>query len=72
MSAIICYRTFMTQTNSFPKLAGKAGTLMALVGILIFMSAVFGFTPRTFLFVGVGIIVLSFVSFFLEEFGPGR
>lgn len=62
----------MTQTNSFPKLVGKAGGWMAFIGLLVFLSAVFSFTPRMFLVVGVGIIVLAFISFFIEEFGPGR
>jgi len=62
----------MTQANSFPRLAGKAGALMAVVGLLIYLSAVFGIAPRMFLIVGIGLIVLAFVSFFLEEFGPRR
>jgi len=60
---------FMSQTRSF---VGNAGSLIAIIGFLTFLSAVFSFTPRVFLIVGIGLIVLSFVAFFLEEFGPRR
>jgi hypothetical protein len=72
MSAIICYGNFMAQANSIPKLAGSAGALLAIVGILTFFSAVFSFTPRMFVFTGVALFALSLVAFFVEEFGPRR
>jgi hypothetical protein len=72
MPAIIWYGTFMTQANSFPKLAGSAGSLLAIVGLLTYLSGVFSIGPRMFLFVGVALIALAFVAFFIEEFGPRR
>jgi len=71
-STVICYATFMDQANSRAKLAGNAGTLLAIVGVLIFFSGVFSFTPRTFVFTGIAIIVLSYAAFFVEELESRR
>ena len=46
--------------------------LLAVVGILTFFAGVFGFAPRTFVFVGIALIVISYVSFFVEELGHRR
>jgi len=72
MSAIFCYRDFMAQANSISKVAGSVAALLAIVGILIFFSGVFSFAPRMFVFVGIALIALAYVSFFVEEFGPRR
>jgi hypothetical protein len=54
------------------KMIGRAGSLMALVGILMFFLGVFSIAPRMFVFVGVGVIALSLAAFFIEEFSPRR
>ncbi len=72
MPAIFCYGNFMTQANNISKLAGNAGTLLAVVGVLTFFAGVFSFAPRMYVFVGVALIVLSYVTFFVEELGNRR
>jgi hypothetical protein len=62
----------MEQSSSISKLAGSVGGLLAIVGLLTVIAAALSFVPRTFLFVGIGMIVLSFVAFAVEEFGPRR
>jgi len=62
----------MAQANSISKLSGRAGALLAFVGVLVFFSGVFSFTPRSFVFAGIAIIVLSFAAFSIQEFGPRR
>ncbi|CAN5359720.1 hypothetical protein BH10ACI2_BH10ACI2_22510 [soil metagenome] len=57
----------MEQVNSMAKLAGRTGSLMAIIGLLAFFSGVFSFAPRMFVFVGVAIIVLSLAAYFVEE-----
>jgi xanthine/uracil permease len=59
----------MAQSNSMSKMAGKAGALIAIVGLLAFFAAVFSLVPRTFLLVGVALIVLSLAAFYAEELG---
>ena len=61
----------MAHANGISRMAGRAGSLMAVVGVLTFFFGLFGPT-RTFLFVGVALIVLSFVSFFVEELEQRR
>ncbi|CAN5583784.1 hypothetical protein BH10ACI3_BH10ACI3_09980 [soil metagenome] len=69
---VFWYFGFMTQTNGNSKLAGNAGTLMLVVGLLTFFSAVFGFTPRMLLVVGIGLYALSLAAFYIEESGQRR
>ena len=61
----------MGQANGISKIAGLAAPLMTAVGLLLFFFGICGPT-RTFLFVGVALIALSFVAYFVEEFGPRR
>jgi len=61
----------MDNSTGISKMAGRAGSLFALVGILTFFAGVFG-APRTFLFVGLALIVLALASYAFEEFGPRR
>ncbi len=72
MTSIFCYREFMAQANSISKLAGSAGTLFVIVGLLTFFSAILGFAPKIYVVVGAAIIALAFVAFFVQEFGPRR
>jgi hypothetical protein len=62
----------MDQLNSMSKLAGRAGSLFAIVGLLMFFSGVFSFAPRTFLFAGVALYALALVAYFVEESGQRR
>jgi hypothetical protein len=62
----------MDQAKGISKLAGSAGSLLAIVGVLTVLSAAVSFTPKMFIFVGIALIVFSFVAFSVEEFGPRR
>ena len=61
----------MSEANAISKLASAVGGLAGLVGILLFFAGIFG-APRTFAFVGLALIGISLVAFYLEEFGPGK
>ncbi len=54
------------------KLARNAGALIAIVGLLAFFAGVFSLAPRMFLIVGVVLIGLSLVAFYVEELGHRR
>ncbi|HEV7698741.1 MAG TPA: hypothetical protein VGO43_00785 [Pyrinomonadaceae bacterium] len=62
----------MAAATGISRMAGRAGSLMAVIGLLTLLSAVFGLTPRTFVLVGVALFVLALAMFVMEEFGPGR
>ena len=59
----------MAEAKGMSKMAGKAGMLIAFVGILAFFSGVFSILPRTVMIAGIALIVLALVSFFVEELG---
>lgn len=61
----------MAQTTGMSKLAGRAGSLMAIVGVLMFFIGIFGPT-RTPMLVGLVLIALSLVAYFVEELGQRR
>ena len=61
----------MSEASAISKLAGSIGGLAGLVGVVLFFLGIFG-APRTFAFVGLGLIGISLTAFFLEEFGPRR
>lgn len=69
---VIWYRNFMDQVSSISKLSGRAGSLIAIVGLAVFFSGVFSFTPRIFVLVGVALFALALTAFVIEEFGPRR
>lgn len=52
-------------------MAGRLGSLIALVGILVFFLGLFA-GPRMLVFTGVALIVLALSAYALEEFGPRR
>jgi hypothetical protein len=60
----------MAQANGISRIAGRAGSLLAVVGLLTLLSGVFGITPRNFVLVGVALFVLALAAFCMEEFGP--
>ena len=52
-------------------MAGRLGSLFALLGILLFFLGLFTL-PRMFVFAGIALILASFAAYFIEEFGPRR
>ena len=72
LAAVICYRNCMDQASSMTKLAGRAGLLIAVVGLISFFLGVFSFAPRSFLIAGIAIIGVSLVAFFVEELSSRR
>ncbi|HEX3100316.1 MAG TPA: hypothetical protein VHQ01_00915 [Pyrinomonadaceae bacterium] len=62
----------MAEANGISKLAGRAGMLIAFVGLLAFFAGVFSFVPRMVMVAGIALIALSLVSFFVEEFEQRR
>ncbi len=61
----------MNKASAISKLASTVGGLAGFVGVVLFFLGIFG-APRTFAFVGLALIGISLVAFFLEEFGPGK
>ena len=59
----------MSETSGISKLAGRAGTLMTVIGLAVYFFGLFG-PVRNVIFVGVALIALSFAAYFVEEFGP--
>lgn len=51
-------------------MSGRAGILLSIVGILTYFSGVLGITPRIFLLAGLGMIILSWIAYAIEEFAP--
>jgi hypothetical protein len=58
----------MSKATGTARALGRLASILALVGIAVFMAGLFG-APKTFVFVGVGLIAVSLVGFFIEEFG---
>ena len=52
-------------------MAGRVGSLAALVGVLLFFLGIFG-APRVLAFVGLGLMILAVVGFFFEELAHRR
>lgn len=52
-------------------MAGRIGSVFALVGVLFFFLGIFG-APRVLAFAGLGLMILAVVAFFLEERGERR
>lgn len=52
-------------------MAGRAGTLMAIVGVLAFFLGLFG-PVRTPVFAGVALIALALCAYFVEELAQRR
>jgi hypothetical protein len=53
------------------KTAGRFASLLITLGLVAFFVGIFG-GPRSFLFVGIAMIVASFVGYFVEELGSRR
>ncbi|MFN0278946.1 MAG: hypothetical protein ACKVRN_10120 [Pyrinomonadaceae bacterium] len=62
----------MTQASNMSKMARKAGALLAILGLLAFFAGVFSFLPKMIMFVGIALIVLSLVAYYIEELGQRR
>lgn len=54
------------------KMAGNLAALTALVGLAAFFASVFSFVPRMFLVIGIALIVVSLIAFFVEEAAERR
>jgi len=61
----------MNNPSGISKTAGRAGSLLAVIGVVAFFIGIFG-GPRVLAFVGVALIVAALVGFFLEEQGHRR
>ncbi len=61
----------MGETSGISRIAGRAASLIAVVGVAAFFLGLFG-PVRNIMFVGIALIVLAFAAFFVEEFGPRR
>ena len=59
----------MEQAVTYSRIAGKLGGWVAIIGMLVYFSGVFGITPRMFIFVGIALILLSIIAFAFEEAG---
>ena len=61
----------MNNPSGISKTAGRAGSLLAALGVIAFFIGIFG-GPRPFAFVGLALMAASLVGFFLEEQGRRR
>lgn len=59
----------MANKGGLSRMAGRLGGWLLLVGFLSFLFGTFE-GPRIILFVGIALILLSYVAFGVEEFGP--
>jgi hypothetical protein len=53
------------------KAAGRLGSLVGLLGLVLFLAGIFG-APRVLAIAGVVMMVVSFALFFVEEAGIRR
>ncbi|MEO7538487.1 MAG: hypothetical protein ABIV21_00525 [Pyrinomonadaceae bacterium] len=58
----------MSNSTGISKMAGRIGSLLAVLGVIAFFFGIFG-GPRTFAFVGLAMMVGGVVGFFVEEQG---
>jgi hypothetical protein len=56
----------MAESTGLSKNAGRLASLLALVGIALFMGGLFG-APRAMVWVGVVLIALSLAGYMVEE-----
>lgn len=61
----------MNQITGRARLARRAGNLLAPVGFAAYMIGLFG-PARMILFIGIGLMILSFAAFYFEEFADRR
>lgn len=69
---VIWYGIFMDQVSSVSKLAGRAGSLIAIVGLLTFFAGVFSFAPRLAVLMGIALFVFAIVAFVIEEYSQRK
>jgi hypothetical protein len=58
----------MENSTGMSKTVGRIASLLAGLGVLAFFIGIFG-GPREFAFVGLAMLVASFVGYFIEERG---
>ena len=56
----------MSKSNGSGRMAGLAGGLLCAAGVVAFFIGIFG-GPRVLAFVGIGLMAVSLIGFFLEE-----
>ena len=61
----------MANATGMKKTAGNAGSLFALVGVLMFFLGIFG-APRMLAFAGLGLMIAAVVAFSVEEYAGRR
>ena len=59
----------MSEAIGNSKKAGRAAPIKTVIGLAVFFFGLFG-PVRNIIFVGVALIALSFIAYFVEEFGP--
>ena len=59
----------VAETSGISKIAGGAANLITVVGLAAFFLGLFG-PVRNIMFVGIALIVLALVAYFVEEYGP--
>lgn len=59
----------MSEASGISKMAGGAANLAALVGLAAFFLGLFG-PVRNIMFIGLALIGIALVAYFVEEFGP--
>ena len=61
----------MANSTAMKKTAGKAGSLFALLGVLLFFLGIFG-APRSLAFTGLALMVAAVAAFSVEEYAGRR
>ena len=59
----------MSEASGISKLAGGAANLIAVAGLAAFFIGLFG-PVRNIMFVGLALIGLALIAYFVEEYGP--
>lgn len=61
----------MENSTGMSKMAGRVGSALGLLGLLLFLLGIFG-APRSLAIAGVAMMVAAFIAFFIEEAGNRR
>ena len=59
----------MSEASGISKLAGGAANLIAVAGLAAFFIGLFG-PVRNIMFVGLALIGIALIAYFVEEYGP--
>ncbi len=58
----------MDNSTGISKLSGRLGSVLLALGVVSYFVGIFG-GPRVLAFVGLGMMIVSLVAFFVEEKG---